>query len=122
MNTTTTHTAGPWTIQPDPEPGHRHPYCQWRHITNGARFDSFSENHGWVLDREDGKIICDLRDGEEMQANARLIATAPELLAACKAALDAAKIDADDGDLALEALSEIRAGLAAAIAKAEGMI
>lgn len=45
-------------------------------------------------------------------------AAAPDLLAACEAALAHAEIDADDGQLALNALSFIRPHLRAAIAKA----
>jgi len=45
---------------------------------------------------------------------------APAMLAALQEAQDIARLDADDGDLALSALSEIRATLAHAIAAATG--
>ena len=56
---------------------------------------------------------------KEAKANARLIAAAPDLLAACKYALDATYIDSDVVELALEALSSVRSFLGQAIAKAE---
>lgn len=94
-------TPGPWTVQPDPSIGWDdkginavHPYRLNRHITNGAKFDSFSENHGWVLDRDDGEIICDMRDGEKMIANARLIALAPEMAEALRELVES--IESDD--------------------------
>ena len=42
-----------------------------------------------------------------------------DLLEACKYALESTYIDADDLDLALEALSDVRSALSRAIAKAE---
>ena len=52
-------------------------------------------------------------------ANARLIAAAPDLLEACKQALEDTYIDSDVVELALEALSSVRSVLGQAIAKAE---
>jgi hypothetical protein len=56
-------------------------------------------------------------DQEEMEANARLIASAPDLLAACKRAAAAVGSAASHGQYYSDA---IEADLKAAIAKAEG--
>jgi hypothetical protein len=68
------------------------------------------------------------RDGEEQLANARLIAAAPDLLAALKAAHDFIVDEADNRAAAGSEMSdyereprELAEGIAAAIAKAEGV-
>ena len=67
--TNATHTQGPWATYVD------------------------SAHDGWIADAEGNLIACAVRN-ENMQANARLIAAAPELLAA----LDE-YIDEFEGDL-----------------------
>ena len=57
------------------------------------------------------------RSPEERQANARLIAAAPDLLAACNSVLDSVPFASYRGDGELE---ECEARLKAAILKAEG--
>ena len=69
--TNTTHTPGPWTFD-----GYRH-----------INYASYS------IKSHDRKGICAIassikRPGEESEANARLIAAAPELLAALEAMLE----------------------------------
>jgi hypothetical protein len=59
------HTPGPWKVQDD--------------RTTDGTFRVFPH---------EGPSICNLRHGE-MEANARLIAAAPELLRACEEALNA---------------------------------
>ncbi len=54
----------------------------------------------------------------EARTNGKIMATATELLEALRGILDRAEIDMDDGDLALETLSDIRQEARAAIAKA----
>lgn len=87
---TTKHTPGPWTIE-IPSNG-----CD-RYIIHGK---SFEEICATCLDTE-----------HEMQANARLIAAAPELLEACKMALSC--MAPEDNDATARTLRS-------AIAKAEG--
>ncbi len=60
--TTQTHTQGPWATYVD------------------------SAHDGWIADAEGNLIACAVRN-ENMQANARLIAAAPDLLAALETAL-----------------------------------
>lgn len=70
------HTPGPWKVLADNR-WHQdaHPNLQHRFITTeNAWFD------GDYI--EDGNIIASLRDTREIQANAELIARAPEMLAA----------------------------------------
>lgn len=90
---TTKHTPGPWTIE-IPSNG-----CD-RYIIHGK---SFEEICATCLDTE-----------HEMQANARLIAAAPELLEACRLALGA--FEANRIDMQQNAERKLNA----AIAKAEG--
>jgi hypothetical protein len=94
-----THTPGPWTTeQPsgltNPEPNWLPIYApKWWHLA---------------------KVVVEL-DGErseEGEANARLIAAAPELLEACKAIAD----HYDEDEILSGDLNKLRA----AIAKAEG--
>jgi hypothetical protein len=72
-----THTPGPWVV---------------RHFPT-ARGGTMA---AWILDAlpdQDGKVIANAiataaGTNEDMDANARLIAAAPDLLAACEAILD----------------------------------
>lgn len=68
--------------------------------------------NGLVKVESNQRVICDGFRGEE--ANARLIAAAPDLLAALKAVL------AQTGDESMEEQDAVFASAAAAIAKAEG--
>jgi len=66
------HTPGPWNVEADQENAHLHPCYQYRFITAG---------------NEDGgtwEIVARMPDAPNQEANARLIAAAPELLAALK--------------------------------------
>jgi len=62
----TRHTPGPWAIEADADKAGRHPLHDNRHVT--ARTG----------------VVCDLRDQPAQAADARLIAAAPDLLAALK--------------------------------------
>jgi len=68
----TAHTPGPWKY----------------HIGRGIdpRFHVQTEGGYQIVETPKTGIACGIREANE--ANARLIAAAPELLAACKAALD----------------------------------
>lgn len=82
----TKHTAGPWVVQ------------------QTAVYDAIYGAHGEMVS------FVSIRETREARANARLIASAPELLAACKLAMVHYR------DLRLN----VRQALAAAIARAEG--
>jgi len=62
------HTPGPWTIEADAEKAGRHPLHDNRHVVAQSG------------------TVCDLRDQPAQAADARLIAAAPDLLAALKRA------------------------------------
>lgn len=107
------HTPGPWTAYhgwPDTGPLAQHP--QWWSVTSA--FDT-----GW------NRLSVNGHFGE---ANAHLIASAPDLLQSCQLALEALEAlqggctDSDDGTV--EALTvwcpEVIESLTAAIAKATG--
>ena len=94
---TTTHTPGPWTIEADPDKAGLHPLHDNRYV---------GSERGWV---------CALRDQPEQAADARLIAAAPDLLAALKAASG----NIDDCGMSLEAYGNLIDQIDAAIAKAE---
>lgn len=79
----------------------------------------------WVISQpgNDGQVVCCLRgcDGPEWEANARLIAAAPDLLAACNSALAGfAGVEAGMGAPGMLADCASVTQLKAAIAKAEG--
>ena len=93
------HTPGPWVEQPEPD---------------GA----FTI---WAGERQLSEIQPDdMGDALPAEANARLIAAAPELLDALWQIVTDAEIDCDTVEIALGALSDIRATARAAIAKAKG--
>lgn len=77
---------------------------------------------GLILDANGAVVVPDVYgdEQEDKEANAALIAAAPELLEALRAIRTTSEIEIDDGELALCALAEIRARTMAAIAKAEG--
>ena len=88
-----THTPGPWAIE-DCTPGE----------STGLRFAINSKNN----------VIARTTDGwKEAQANARLIASAPELLEMCKLLEECMEtIDGKDGYDASYELAKVRAVLA----------
>ena len=96
----TTHTPGPWMVTPDHDAIDK-ARAEGRepHVLHDNRFVSSI----------DGDLVCSLRDQTAQRADARLIAAAPDLLAAL---VDIANPDHNGRDL--------RAIARAAIAKAEG--
>ena len=90
------HTPGPWTLETG-TPGDGHHYIQG---ADGS--DVVSTDDGWNNN---------YRNYDERLANARLIAAAPELLVACRAALN---------DRMFKEWPGIATMLMAAISKAEG--
>jgi hypothetical protein len=94
-----THTPGPWMVEPHADDDEVVYVCANYTVRDGVTRAT------WIAE-------CDLQDGNlpENHANARLIAAAPDLLKACKAAI--AELITD--------LSQTADYLRAAIAKAEG--
>lgn len=85
------HTPGPWE----------------------ADWDDDGEQLGIYQDRYAGNPIAVMREGSNASADAKLIAAAPDLLAACKTAVAAFEMEAPDGN-------DVIAMLRAVIAEAEG--
>jgi hypothetical protein len=69
-------------------------------------------NDGDLVDTQDGVISCDT--GPKSEANARLIASAPELLAACLSALRALEDNTSPGPMDGDAKAGLRAAIATA--------
>ena len=67
------HTAGPWLLEPRDD---------------GAKGFRLYGPDGDLIDYLSASRWIDEQDDPEQEANARLIAAAPDLLAACKAMLD----------------------------------
>ena len=95
MSSPRQHTPGPWDVEPKGS----------RHFVDGA--DGLTVAY---LDR------AGVRERAEIEANARLIASAPELLAACMSALRALEDNLQPGPMDADA----KDGLRAAIARATG--
>jgi hypothetical protein len=82
------HTPGPWHVVPDPQWEGKHPNHSHRFICNVPAFAEVyppteGEDDGWqVFHDEVGRTICHMTDTVEIEGNARLIASAPELLIA----------------------------------------
>lgn len=106
----------------------KHTPLPWEHGRNlaGTGTVSIRQHTGDAV----GYTTCerhgygDKQDDAEALANAALIVRAvnahDDLVGVLMGILERASIDADDGDLALKALSDIRSECRAAIAKAEG--
>lgn len=125
---TTQHTPGPWEIVAHHTCGYgvcsehglakRRPYSVRGQKTTDARGVEYTFDPAQIMG--DGQY----NRGVAL-ANARLIAAAPDLLAACEEALDAAlfatgDLGAGDYALAAEKVAEICMALRPAIAKATG--
>jgi hypothetical protein len=110
------HTPGPWHVVSDPQWEGKHPNHSHRFICNVPAFaqvypPTVGEDDGWqVFHDEVGITICHMTDTVEIEANARLIAAAPDLLAALEL------IHSNAG----ESPEWIRERIAPAIAKTKG--
>ena len=89
----------------------------WKETKDGRIFSEGAKEWNRTLNAETSAWIAATGANAD---NARLIAAAPDLLAALQDVLQTTYIDADDADLALEALSSIRAICSPAIARAKG--
>jgi len=96
------HTPGPWFVVPDPQWVGKHPNHASRCICNVPQFAEVhppteGENGEWhVFHDQHGKTVCLMTDTLEIKANARLIASAPELLSALKRLTDCLSEDPND--------------------------
>jgi hypothetical protein len=87
------HTPGPWFVVPDPQWEGKHPNHASRCICNVPQFAEVhppteGENGEWhVFHDQHGKTVCLMTDTLEITANARLIASAPEMLEIIRALL-----------------------------------
>jgi|LakMenE18May11ns_1017448.scaffolds.fasta_scaffold9921488_3 hypothetical protein len=83
-----THTPGPWHVVSDPQWEGKHPNHSHRFICNVPAFAQVyppteGEDDGWQVFHDDvGRTICHMTDTIEIESNARLIASAPDLLSA----------------------------------------
>ena len=122
----TKHTPGPWTIErprrantihvlhgepPPPEHEWQQGRCDWNSATNSDILDHRVVSLSWA--REDGPTL------EEQEANATLIAAAPDLLAALVALETLADLDTPPAHLTAR-LRDALVQAYEAIAKAEG--
>lgn len=113
------HTPGPWKVMPCPVHAGKHMVHDHRWITTAnAEFEMspYVPNDWWV---NDGSLICEMRDTASQQHDARLIATAPDLLAGLKWAIAEMQGDSGTGDSYWTTSPHYRAALAA-VHKAEG--
>lgn len=97
------HTAGPWKFSP-----HGDGYLV-------TRYDVYVAGHGIC-----GVMQTRAATEQQCEANARLIAAAPEMLAALRAFEYAENYEADETDHYAEAISNANEMMRAAISKAEG--
>lgn len=105
------YTSGPWEAQ------RGDPYdCTWEINSTGARWGAIAN----VNANTNGSLHI---DDETAEANARLIAAAPDLLAVCEATLKRVKYRLDQIDAThaeFPFLADLEGELLTAIAKARG--
>ena len=115
-----THTPGPWMVDKSCMV-RRSPSGEWFHEALICHGDA--ETHMPIISTVRAREYRPtereaLRPDPITGANARLMARSPDMLDAFRGVLDAAQIEADDLDLALFALSDIRRIAEVEIAKA----
>jgi hypothetical protein len=112
------HTPAPWFVLADPVWKDKH---QARFVATSTDVETFRQEDEkiWRFADHKDSIICTMPDSVNQKANARLIAAAPDLLAACYdlATADSAIIGTEYGN---ELLGKAVLAARAAIAKAEG--
>lgn len=103
------HTPGPWNV------------CErWPYQPDGLHIGWENLQHMWIVGIRPGSGIAaiDVTGHENAEANAQLIAAAPDLLAACKAAHEALltfeRLDLLKQDHEQQALDLVRAAIAKA--------
>ena len=117
------HTPGPWKARRDLSLHrlvyHELPDGRWQVICDWGGWSEQAMRHGVDLD------ACSQEAYPNQEADARLIAAAPDLLAACQRFVDYDDIGADEYDAkygkAEDQISAIRQQARDAIAKAKGM-
>lgn len=95
----------------------RHPLHEARYVTTDVQTEAFNldtNEPSWRFEDPGAVIICTMPDAANQRANARLIAAAPDLLAACKSALKSLDM------IAATHNSPLSQQIGEAIAKAEG--
>jgi hypothetical protein len=75
------HTPGPWFVAPNPWIKATHPDAD-KFVNNRFRFIATGDELLDACDETCEEIIAEMFDGPNQEANARLIASAPELLEA----------------------------------------
>jgi hypothetical protein len=125
------HTPGPWQLIVTDD---GHEIRMGSATTNHGSYESqhiVEYDHGCILDDETDEDLSDpspeTRQYMEAEANARLIAAAPDLLAACEAMFTGELADEDedderaiDFDRFVAAFNAVRSRMREAIAKATG--
>lgn len=106
------HTPGPWKF--------RQPLHDKMRGLPVRTLEVLAEQNGIYKPYVADVRSLDAEGNDNTEANARLIAAAPDMLDALEAILGEALLDADDGELALIACEAIRSNARAAIAKAKG--
>ena len=110
-----THTPGPWFVVPDPQWEGKHPNHASRYVCNVPQFAEVhppveGESSDWnIFHDQHGKTVCLMTDTLEIRANARLIASAPDLLAALER-LAHPMADDEDLDYAREVIAKAKGG------------
>ena len=108
-----THTPGPWFVVPDPQWEGKHPNHASRYVCNVPQFAEVhppveGESGDWnIFHDQHGKTVCLMTDTLEITANARLIASAPDLLAALER-LAHPMADDEDLDYAREVIAKAK--------------
>lgn len=102
MTTETKFTAGPWVARPDESSS-----CEWEVIKTDARKTSISQDPWFIC------ACMDSADGASAEANAHLIAAAPELYEALELVIGTLSFDRED-DFNKEVLRRINAALSKA--------
>ena len=98
---------GPWRVLPDPFWAGKHPCHDHRFIT--TNHEPVVIGPGWRFDDSSAEIIAQTIDSPHQAANARLLAAAPDLLAALKLLVESPEIRSEDMQQARIAIAKATA-------------